>query len=543
MSTERKVQKNLAGEEDLLLGEGTVQQSRNNLKYTISKLSTIRPVNSTVELNALDPDRFKKAALFDTNADLVTLYNYNSGTGQWDEILVKAPEQVIPDVPTALVVDVKDHGATGDGSTDDTTAVLAADAEAKSLGYALYFPNGSYKILQSLNLTSGQTIYGESRSVKLQFWAADGVVVDTVQVDITVSNLTLESFDAGGVANPKTFNGIDLENATNVRVGNVQLTGWGRAVSMTTSQYLYFTQIHFNTCGNGYRILTTVSNLYLTRCTGSVDLLILQLGTLASVIRITDCIYTGGQYGLFASATSTYSDILVMSSSFTGMVIAGMSITDGSGFKAVGSTFKGDSGVHLNKTSVATEDLHFLGCTIEATGVANSAFATGVGCASVTITGGLIASDTGRAIEIENSNLDVAITGVALKSNASFPIYLKGTAKDSTRVTGCTGDNEVELESSAVGNTHTRIIGRIVYNGIAGTITANDNLLMTKNSTGSYNLTFTYNPYNMDNIIIETPSNCNVFVLGLGSVLIETHDGSQVLQDRSSIGIVVHEIF
>jgi hypothetical protein len=82
MTTSRVIRKNLAGEEDIAYGEGSVTQARNGNNYEITKVRTIRPVNSIAELNALDPAEFLKAALFE--AGVVTIYAYNSGTGLWE---------------------------------------------------------------------------------------------------------------------------------------------------------------------------------------------------------------------------------------------------------------------------------------------------------------------------------------------------------------------------------------------------------------------------------------------------------------------------
>jgi hypothetical protein len=58
------------------------------------------------------------------------------------------------------IVSVKDFGAVGDGTTDDTAAIQSAI----DTGYSLYIPSGTYKISATLNLTTtsnhGQKIYG-----------------------------------------------------------------------------------------------------------------------------------------------------------------------------------------------------------------------------------------------------------------------------------------------------------------------------------------------------------------------------------------------
>jgi len=60
------------------------------------------------------------------------------------------------------IVSVKDFGATGDSSTDDTTNFNAAIAACKLSGAALYVPDGTYKITSSLTTITGQfTMYGD----------------------------------------------------------------------------------------------------------------------------------------------------------------------------------------------------------------------------------------------------------------------------------------------------------------------------------------------------------------------------------------------
>jgi hypothetical protein len=54
----------------------------------------------------------------------------------------------------ADVVNVKDHGATGDGNTDDTAAINAAIDEGVATGRAVYFPGGTYKVIPATASTT-----------------------------------------------------------------------------------------------------------------------------------------------------------------------------------------------------------------------------------------------------------------------------------------------------------------------------------------------------------------------------------------------------
>ena len=63
--------------------------------------------------------------------------------------------------------DVTDYGATGDGSTDDTSAIQDAidAAEASTAGYgAVYFPPGTYMV-SNLSLPAPCILLGEAMSL------------------------------------------------------------------------------------------------------------------------------------------------------------------------------------------------------------------------------------------------------------------------------------------------------------------------------------------------------------------------------------------
>jgi hypothetical protein len=87
-----------------------------------------------------------------TNPRPVIIYVDTGGGGSGDEMME--------------FVNVKDHGALGDNSTDDRVAVRAAFAAANSAGKGVYFPKGTY--LLSQDPTAGSTAFGTNCSIELQ---------------------------------------------------------------------------------------------------------------------------------------------------------------------------------------------------------------------------------------------------------------------------------------------------------------------------------------------------------------------------------------
>jgi glucan 1,3-beta-glucosidase len=67
--------------------------------------------------------------------------------------------------PVSSFVSVRNAGAKGDGSTDDTTAIQSALTSAASAGKILFFDQGTYKVTRTLYVPPGSRIVGEAYSV------------------------------------------------------------------------------------------------------------------------------------------------------------------------------------------------------------------------------------------------------------------------------------------------------------------------------------------------------------------------------------------
>jgi len=111
------------------------------------------------------------------------------------------------------VVSVKDFGAVGDGTTDDTTALQAAIAYCENAtqygGRALYIPGGRYKISGALTLSKEFiTIFGDG-AWESQIYAVGLATSALATANIEYLRPFLHDF---GIVNTGTGKGIDFSN-------------------------------------------------------------------------------------------------------------------------------------------------------------------------------------------------------------------------------------------------------------------------------------------------------------------------------------------
>lgn len=129
----------------------------------------------------------------------------------------------------SLTVSVKDFGATGNGTTDDTAAINAAIQSLPANGGAVYFPSGTYKISDNIVSRNALVMTGDGSSSTV-IWQTNttkhGLLCND-QLYLTIQGLALVGPTTG------TGIGINLMRTNNaasnyIKMDDVRLRTWGR---------------------------------------------------------------------------------------------------------------------------------------------------------------------------------------------------------------------------------------------------------------------------------------------------------------------------
>src|SRR5262245_2905480 len=127
-------------------------------------------MNSTLDMNSNQIINLSAPQTVNSPARLVdvvtnpTITVPSSGTGltfqQTGSSVVRNVDAKLKD---SVFVSVTDFGATGNGSTDDTTAINNAIASLPTSGGVVLFPVGNYKVTSTINIGNGSASQASTR--------------------------------------------------------------------------------------------------------------------------------------------------------------------------------------------------------------------------------------------------------------------------------------------------------------------------------------------------------------------------------------------
>lgn len=316
-----------------------------------------------------------------------TIIQPNAGSGRW----------ILSDTG---IVSVKQFGAKGDGSTDDTLAIQAAIdlAEGQDGRLTVYLPTHNvssfYKISSELLITKAIRFRGESSSVNIIGYGLlasefiiniDGTVVPNLE-EVALQNITLRS-------NNSLPGGLKINNASNSLFEDIITRNLGTGITLTGNR---------NFSNSFERILTTAEIV------GSDILYDAYTG--GGQHTFTECSFSGGT-GFNVSLNSSINNLVLNGCNFE---------TSTDAFLAMGDIF----------------GLSFTGCRFEKNGTSNSLrLDPGVGkvIRGISITGNFFETDAETiAILIGGSGGTVqgfSITGNYAQDYSSTFVHLNGAGE------------------------------------------------------------------------------------------------------------------
>ena len=106
----------------------------------------------------------------------VWLHNGTGADYGWVKAGMLTLSEKKPAIRSGSLVNVRKHGAQGDGVTDDTAAIRKAVAEAANRKGAVYFPPGLYRITQCLVIPAGVSLKGAGKGNSQIVSSEDGPV-------------------------------------------------------------------------------------------------------------------------------------------------------------------------------------------------------------------------------------------------------------------------------------------------------------------------------------------------------------------------------
>lgn len=190
----------------------------------INAVATAVNANATAIVAASDADLTTIAALTPANDDII-----QRKSGAWTNRTIA---QVKADLGSGSgQLNVKDYGAVGNGTTNDTAAIQAAiNALPTSTGSygggAIYVPPGTYKITNTLAFKENQSMFGaHENSVKLDFQGTGIAIAATGTAGgVPDSNGRFENFSVFGYGGTSVI-GMQVRNMQGTRVNNVTFAG------------------------------------------------------------------------------------------------------------------------------------------------------------------------------------------------------------------------------------------------------------------------------------------------------------------------------
>ena len=270
-------------------------------------------------------------------------------------------------------VSVKDFGATGNGSTDDTAAIQAA---LNSGALSIYVPSGTYRVTTTINITRPVTFYGDGLANTIFSQATNFDVFyiyngSGVMLGVNMFNFGITNTQSR--VNVTSGAGIKLYKVYYSQFSNITITNTYIGIDSTQSNVTKYNGVNvtnFNYVGywfhGGFNFDSYISNCAISG--GSAGFSSVYLQDMCDELTFYSVIMNVSQYNLYTDATAYGVNLRPEFCRF--FACSFDSSTDGVFLRrCVDMTFDGcffgnrpGNGLQIG-TTAATENVVFLGCT------------------------------------------------------------------------------------------------------------------------------------------------------------------------------------
>lgn len=420
-----------------------------------------------------------------SNASLTTLTTTRSETGSVAVTLLNKFREVYS---------VKDFGATGDGSTDDTAAIQAAHDQMGTNGGALFFPRpASAYAVNTVVISKQCNIYGTGMHSGGGLISSNSATANTL--DITGSSVTVR--DIAFTSTPTRTGGAYIRcnsASSKVTLENIYMVGWKTGITLAGVSDFTLRRIVLSngiaTTGIGINVTSglaiNMTDVLEDNTAGQEPLAGLNVAACGDITMVgCHFIHNIDAMRVIPGAAQTATSINAVACYFDNsttraLIIAPQSVTgtvqrcrfDGCWF---GNSTTG-SGVVIDTNSVAgtVDGITFIDpeCVING---ANGMDFSGANTKRIKVLGGKIAQNAAAGILIENGADNIQLIGVTsgaidgLTGNATYGIRNDAGVTDDLIIASC----------QLTGNTTAAWLG-----GATGArrIASNNNGLVTENN-------------------------------------------------------------
>jgi parallel beta-helix repeat protein len=422
------------------------------LENTLSRDGT-SPNSMAADLD-MDSHRLINLADGENNQDAATVAQVNAALGaSIDPTAINSSQIEYTPAGTGVVatnvqaklrefVSVKDFGAAGDGTTDDTTAIQSA---LNSGAVNVFIPKGTYLISQ-ITMPSNVRFYGGGVGsvIKVKNGANTNAIVSS-----SASGFSLEHFKLdGNYTNQTSGSGIVLSTPIYAKIKNVRVENvYGTAILLSSG---YGNEVAGNTvitCGKlaaGYGIYAFCSNYnkiennYVTDTCIGIVVEASGVGLTAnhntvvgntSIFNRQDFTQSGAGFHIEESVSGEVKYNTVTGNTFNSNIGPGVSITESSNTVLSGNTIANNDDIGVSVASA--EYLNIVGNVISGNGAAAAAgYQCGIYAdAASGIIASNITTDSVEGIKTVGASA-LLIHGNDARGNSSGTINLSPTGTD-----------------------------------------------------------------------------------------------------------------